>query len=78
MEEILEVIATNVRKSSFNNIFFNEIVADLNNCAINRAINEKTKSFFENMFEVYQYGAIPCGWAGDYPKGKIIAYKDTK
>lgn len=34
----------------------NDIVADLSNCAINRAINGKTSSFFEDIFKAYQYG----------------------
>ncbi|KAB7673112.1 hypothetical protein [Bacillus sp. B1-b2] len=76
LEELLEVIADNVRKSSFEySIFYNDVVADLTNCAINRAINGKNSSFFEELFEIYQLGAFPCGWSGDYPEGKIIAFK---
>ncbi|UAC48872.1 hypothetical protein K6959_02825 [Bacillus aquiflavi] len=75
LEEILEIISDNVRGNAFNSFFFNEVVADLNNCAINRAINGRSSSFFEDLFEVYQIGAIPCGWEGDYPEGRIVAYK---
>lgn len=76
LEELLEVISDNVRKSSFEySIFYNDVVADLTNCAINRAINGKNSSFFEELFEIYQLGAFPCGWSGDYPEGKIIAFK---
>ncbi|KEZ53660.1 hypothetical protein [Metabacillus indicus] len=75
-KELVEVIADNVRKSSFKyNMFYNDVVADLTNCAINRAINGKRSSFFEELFEIYQLGAFPCGWNGDYPEGKIIAFK---
>ena len=76
LEELLEIIADNVRKSSFKySIFYNDVVADLTNCAINRAINGKSNSFFEKLFEIYQYGAFPCGWNGDYPEGQIVAFK---
>ncbi|MGH1038809.1 hypothetical protein [Bacillus wiedmannii] len=76
LEELLEIIADNVRKSSFKySIFYNDVVADLTNCAINRAINGKSSSFFEELFEIYQLGAFPCGWNGDYPEGKIVAFK---
>ncbi|WP_282035210.1 hypothetical protein [Metabacillus indicus] len=76
LEELLEVIADNVRKSSFKySMFYNDVVADLTNCAINRAINGKSSSFFEELFKIYQLGAFPCGWNGDYPEGKIIAFK---
>ncbi|MED3398583.1 hypothetical protein [Bacillus wiedmannii] len=76
LEELLEIIADNVRKSSFKySIFYNDVVADLTNCVINRAINGKSSSFFEELFEIYQLGAFPCGWNGDYPEGKIVAFK---
>lgn len=76
LEELLEIIADNVRKSSFkNSIFYNDVVADLTNCAINRAINGKSNPFFEKLFEIYQFGAFPCGWNDDYPEGKIVAFK---
>ncbi|TKI67406.1 hypothetical protein FC756_13345 [Lysinibacillus mangiferihumi] len=76
LEELLEIIADNVRKSSFKySIFYDDVVADLTNCAINRAINGKSSSFFEELFEIYQLGAFPCGWNGDYPEGEIIAFK---
>ena len=49
LEELLEIIADNVRKSSFKySIFYNDVVADLTNCAINRAINGKSSSFLKN------------------------------
>lgn len=48
LEELLEVIAGNVSKNSFKySIFYNDVVADLTNCAINRAINGKNKSFLK-------------------------------
>ena len=75
LDGILEVISVNLRESSFYSNFFNDVVADLNNCAISRAINGKSNSFFENLFEIYQFGAIPCGWEGNYPEGRIVAYK---
>ncbi|NMD71267.1 hypothetical protein HHO41_13265 [Bacillus sp. DNRA2] len=76
LEELLEIIADNLRKSSFKySIFYNDVVADLTNCAINRAINGNSSSFFEELFEIYQFGAFPCGWDGNYPEGRIVAYK---
>ena len=75
LEGISEIISVNLRESSFYSNFFNDVVADLNNCAISRVINGKSNSFFENLFEIYQFGAIPCGWEGNYPEGRIVAYK---
>ncbi|MEY9867203.1 hypothetical protein ABIE66_002582 [Peribacillus sp. B2I2] len=79
LEALLEIISKNVRESPFEyNIFYNDVVADLTNCAINRAINGKNSSFFEELFDIYEFGAFPCGWNGDYPDGKIVAYKLKK
>lgn len=75
LEELLEIISDNLRESSLYNDFFDDVTADLNNCAINRAINGKNCSFFEDLFKIYQIGAIPCGWEGNYPEGRIVAYK---
>ncbi|MEB3052707.1 hypothetical protein [Bacillus pseudomycoides] len=75
LEELLEIIDDNVRKSPFKySIFYNDVVAGLTNCAINR-VNGKSNSFFEELVDIYKFGAFPCGWDGNYPEGKIVAYK---
>lgn len=51
-----------------------EVEGDLTMCALNRLVNGKTNNFYEKLFEVYQSGAWPCGWEGQYPKGNIIAF----
>lgn len=28
--------------------------------------------FFSELFEFYRLGRLPCGWSGDFPKGKLI------
>ncbi|MFC7393457.1 hypothetical protein [Scopulibacillus cellulosilyticus] len=55
-----------------------DIVADLHNCAINRALNGKQNNFFEHLFEIYKAGGWPCGWYGNYPEGSVIAYIPAK
>ncbi len=30
--------------------------------------------FFTNLIEWYRLGHWPCGWEGEYPKGKLIVY----
>lgn len=76
LEELLELISENVRNSlNKYDEFYEEIVADLNNCAISRAVNGKDETnFFEKLFEIYKAGGLPCGWQGEYPDGKIVAY----
>ncbi len=51
LDVLLEVFSVNVRRVSAEfNIFFEDVVADLNNCAINRAVNGNTHNFFEELF----------------------------
>ncbi|WP_432807635.1 hypothetical protein [Priestia aryabhattai] len=76
LQEIVEDIAENVRESQGDHYnFFEDIVADLNNFTISRAVNDTKNNFFENICKVYGSGYLPCGWYGDYPNGGIIAYK---
>ncbi|WP_176343922.1 hypothetical protein [Priestia aryabhattai] len=76
LEEIVEVIAENLRQSLEGyDAFFEDIVADLNNCAISRAVNGTENNFFESIFKLHRSGYLPCGWSGDYPDGGIIAYR---
>lgn len=53
---------------------YNEIFSDFVNIAINRAINGKSLNFYEELFEAYKSGGWPCGWNGDYPRGKMVIY----
>ena len=62
------------RVSNPYSYFYDDIVAEFKNCAVNRAINGKTDNFYEKIFEIYKSGGLPCGWDGDYPQGKIVAY----
>ncbi|MEC2060862.1 MULTISPECIES: hypothetical protein [Bacillus] len=76
LDILLDVFSVNVRSAMTElNTFFEEIVADLNNCAINRAVNGITDNFFEKLFKIYKAGYFPCGWDGDYPNGNFIALK---
>lgn len=77
LEEISEEIANGLRNhlpDSYSD-FFENVVVDLRNCAINRAINGQVQNFYEQIFNIYKAGGFPCGWNGDYPdNGEIIVY----
>lgn len=46
LDVLLEVFSVNVRRVSVEfNIYYEDVVADLNNCAINRAVNGNTQFF---------------------------------
>jgi len=53
---------------------FDDVTADLWNCLISRAIQGNAPGFFEKLFDAYKQGLWPCGWDGDYPDGRLIAY----
>jgi hypothetical protein len=50
------------------------IYSDLQICAIARALHGKTLPFHEQLFQAYRLGAVPCGWMGEYPEGKMVIY----
>ncbi len=77
LEDLTEVIADILRESMPEEYsdFFENVVVDLKNCAINRAVNGKLDNFYETILQIYKSGGFPCGWKGNYPdEGQIIAY----
>ena len=56
-----------------------DIVSDLYNCAFNRCVQGTDRtSFFEKLLAIYRSGGWPCGWDGDYPKGRLAVYLPQK
>ncbi|MFV5516523.1 hypothetical protein [Acinetobacter gerneri] len=49
--------------SDFTKIVFNDYTK-LNN------------QFFNNLLQVYLAGGWPCGWEGQYPKGKLVIFSN--
>lgn len=77
LDEITEEIANGLRNQITDSYrdFFEDVVVDLRNCALNRAINGQNQNFYEQIFNIYKAGGFPCGWKGEYPEtGEIIAY----
>ncbi|KOP64766.1 hypothetical protein AMS62_05470 [Bacillus sp. FJAT-18019] len=77
LDEVTSIIADGLRNQITDSYsdFFEYVVVDLRNCAINRAINGESENFYEQIFKIYKAGGFPCGWDGDYPEeGKLIAY----
>ncbi|WP_166243407.1 hypothetical protein [Paenibacillus turpanensis] len=59
--------------------FFENVVVDLRNCAVNRAINGTENNFYDQIYKIYQSGGFPCGWNGNYPEeGNIMAFYGKK
>jgi hypothetical protein len=53
-----------------------DIAADLQHCAMNRALHGLVPdSFWERVWEIYRQGAWPCGWEGEYPQGRIVIFQ---
>jgi hypothetical protein len=51
-----------------------DILADLTNCAFKRAVQGPRPGLLEDIYQVYASGGWPCGWAGNYPDGRLVAY----
>ncbi|MCB2357417.1 hypothetical protein [Clostridium estertheticum] len=53
---------------------YDDIYSDLADCLICRGLYGDNDSLFEKMYIVYKSGGWPCGWRGNYPEGKLIAF----
>lgn len=51
--------------------------ADLINIVRNRAMNAPS-SFFHALENAYAKGGWPCGWAGDYPEGRLLVFMPSQ
>ena len=52
-------------------IFFRDMEILLN-CYANNFVPE----IWKDILYVYQHNGLPCGWQGDYPKGKMIIFSN--
>ncbi|KHD35381.1 hypothetical protein NL50_13810 [Clostridium acetobutylicum] len=76
LDLLLDIISEGLRRHITDSYskFFESVVVDLKNCAVNRSVNGRAINFYEKMFKIYQTGGFPCGWDGEYPEGRIVAY----
>jgi len=76
LSSLLEELPSVVRRglSGDHAELLDDVVADLFNCAFSRAFHGPGDGFFERLFAVYRAGGWPCGWDGDYPLGRVVAY----
>ncbi|MCL2309812.1 MAG: hypothetical protein FWC42_05985 [Proteobacteria bacterium] len=51
----------------------NDIEADLYFCSQNIYFN-RNSLFHNKLWSLYKKGFWPCGWEGDYPDGRMVAY----
>jgi NTP pyrophosphatase (non-canonical NTP hydrolase) len=77
--EMLKEIAHHVRRTldQRHRELLDDIVGDLFNCAYARAVIGGADEFWEQLFSTYRIGGWPCGWEGEYPSGRLVAYFPT-
>ncbi len=51
-----------------------DVVGDLFSATKARAVLGSRHEFFELLLAIYHAGAWPCGWRGDYPDGRVVAF----
>lgn len=78
LSELLDELSNSVQKqlSPKHRELLDDIVSDLKCCLYSRAVQGKTNDFFEGIFSTYLKGGWPCGWAGDWPRGHLLVYRD--
>lgn len=67
-EDILQVL----QKAGFE-AYYDEVEYDLLNCYLNIK-HKQNNPLWNQVFKAYKKGAFPCGWKGEYPKGKLVVF----
>ena len=57
--------------------FFDDVQSDIYLILMALYINH-TNEFIESLFDSYKSGWFPCGWEGEYPKGKMCILNGMK
>ncbi len=72
-EQALETLSKSINYQLEEGISIADAVAyDIAAAAVELATD--SPDFFTNLIEWYRLGHWPCGWEGEYPKGKLIVY----
>lgn len=53
---------------------YGDVYSDLADCLICRGLYGDNDSLFEKMYYVYKSGGWPCGWEGNFPEWKLMAF----
>lgn len=74
-DRALEIVSKSIYCHEFEeNISVADAVAyDVAAAAVELA-NSSINTFFTDLIKWYRLGHFPCGWDGEYPKGKLIVY----
>lgn len=54
-----------------------DVLADLQGCALSRLVSSQPDPFHEALFRAYSAGGWPCGWEGEPPAGRPIVFLPT-
>nr|POA14796.1 hypothetical protein C1892_09095 [Pseudomonas sp. MPBD7-1] len=78
LSELLDELSESVKKQlpPKHKELLDDVVSDLKCCLYSRAFQGKTNEFFEEMFSIYLGGGWPCGWVGDWSRGRLLVYRD--
>ena len=72
-----ELLATIPHLSSFDNTLLYQCLEwDIIHYLVEDVYKKYLRGpfFFGQLISIYESGHIPCGWSGEWPKGKVIVY----
>lgn len=75
-EEIVPKIELYKEKNNLDNVFIDSVKWDVLNAIMEKSYKKHRNSpvFFSELLTVYESGNFPCGWDGEWPKGKLVIY----
>jgi hypothetical protein len=63
----------------YTRLFIHDFLAYyMTRCAESRQLLGRQSVFYELLFRIVKSGGYPCGWEGNYPEGRLIAYYPRK
>ncbi|AGX41851.1 hypothetical protein [Clostridium saccharobutylicum] len=62
----------NIRKEYEESYY--DVYSDLADCLICRGMYGDNDLLFEKMYNVYKSSGWSCGWKGNFPEGKLMAF----
>jgi len=74
-EAAFEKLKTYLMKNNLSDAILASCQWDtVNAYAANYFLEWNPPRFYLHLFEIYRAGHFPCGWNGDWPKGKLIVF----
>lgn len=75
LPQIIEKIQESISKKNLPESIIDDIKFNLTTILISDVFSDYYRSeFFQQLYQIYISGHLPCGWDGEYPNGNIVVF----